>query len=169
MLETRTPTLRRRLDTPARHAWGADPLETFHRELDRLLDGVFGAEIDAGREPAAWQPRIDVREGDDEIVVTADLPGVKPDDVELPVRDDRLTLEGRREETRTREDDGWHRRERVTGGFARTIRLPFEIDADRVRATSAEGVLHVHVPKPETPRETGARRIPIAHGEAEAG
>jgi len=168
MLETRTPTLRRRLDTPARETWTLDPLESFHREMDRLVDGFFGADVDAGRELAAWRPRIDVREGDTEIVVTADLPGVTPDDVELSVRDDLLTLEGRREETRAEEGDGWHRRERVTGGFARTIRLPFEIDAERVRATSAAGVLHIHVPKPETPRETGARRIPIAHGAGDA-
>lgn len=164
MLETRTPTLRRRLDAPARDVWALHPLESFHREMDRLVDGFFGGDVDAGRELAGWQPQIDVREDENEFVVTADLPGVKPADVELSVRDDRLTLEGRREETRADEGDGWHRRERVTGGFARTLRLPFAIDADRVQAESAEGVLHIHVPKPETSRESGARRIPIAHG-----
>jgi len=168
MLETRTPTLRRRLDAPARETWGLDPLESFHREMNRLVDGFFGGDVDAGAELAAWQPRIDVREGDTEIVVTADLPGVTPDNVNLSVRDDLLTLEGRREETRADDGDGWHRRERVTGGFARTIRLPFEIDADRVQAKSAEGVLHIHVPKPEARQETGARRIPIAHGAGES-
>jgi len=168
MLETRTPTLRRRLATPAHEGWDADRLETFHRELDRLVGGLLGGDIDTGGELATWQPRLDVREGDDEIVVSADLPGVKPDDVELSVRDDLLTLQGRREETRTDAGDGWHRRERVTGGFSRTIRLPFEIDADRVEAKSAEGVLHVHVPKPGAQRETGARRIPIAQGEGRA-
>jgi HSP20 family protein len=169
MLETRTPTLRRRLATPAREARGVDPLDTFHRELDRLVGQLLDGDIDTAGEPAVWQPRIDVREGDDEIVVSADLPGVKPEDVDLSVRDDRLTLQGRREETRSDEGDGWHRRERVTGGFSRTIRLPFEIDADRVEAKSAEGVLEVHVPKPAAQRETDARRIPIAHGEGAAG
>jgi HSP20 family protein len=165
MLETRTPTLRRRFDTPARDAWTADPLATFHRELDRLVDGLFGADVDAGGELAAWQPRIDVREGENTIVVTADLPGVKPDEVDLCVRDDLLTLHGRREETRQDQGDSWHRRERVAGAFARTIRLPFEIDPDGVTAESAEGVLRIHVPKPATQRETGARHIPIAHRE----
>ena len=134
--------------------------------MDRLVGGLLGADFDTASELAAWQPRIDVREGDGEIVVSADLFGVKPDDVEVSVRDDRLTLQGRREETRSG-GDGWHRRERVTGGFCRTIRLPFEIDADRVEAKSAAGVLQVFVPKPTTQREIGARRIPIAHGESQ--
>ncbi|MFP4126023.1 MAG: Hsp20/alpha crystallin family protein [Alphaproteobacteria bacterium] len=167
MLEIKTPTRARRRDAPARDAWALDPLESFHREMDRLVDG-FGRDVDAGRELAGWQPQIDVREEANAFVVTADLPGVKPEDVELSVRDDCLTLKGRREETRADEGDGWHRRERVTGGFARTIRLPFAIDADRVQAKSGEGVLHIHVPKPETSQQSGARRIPIAQGAGEA-
>ena len=167
MLETRTPALRRRVEAPAHDRLGLDPLDAFHREMDRLVDGFFGADLDAGGELATWRPRIDVREAEEEILVTADLPGVEPDDVELSVRDDLLTLEGRREETRADEAAGWHRRERVSGGFARTIRLPFEIDVERVRAESANGVLRIHVAKPETARETGARRIPIARGAGE--
>ncbi len=162
MLEPRIPTLRRR--TPATERRTADPLEAFHREVDRLFDGFFATDVEADRELAGWQPRIDVREGDGEIVVDADLPGVRPDDVQLSVRDDLLILEGRREERREDEGDGWHRRERVAGGFTRTIRLPFTIDAERVRATSAHGVLHVHVPKPADGGD-GARRIPISEGE----
>jgi HSP20 family protein len=164
MLDNRIPTRRHRSTAPARDAWGVDPLESLHREMDRLFDGFFAAETPAGREMAELQPRLDVREGDEEIVIDADLPGVAPDDVQLSVRDDLLTLEGRREETRDNEGDGWHRRERVAGGFSRTIRLPFEIEADRVRAKSEHGVLHVHVPKPAT-GNGGARRIPIAQGE----
>lgn len=164
MFETRKPALRRRVEAPGRDRLGLDPLEAFHREMDRLADGFFGADLDAGGELAAWRPRIDVREGEDDILVTADLPGVDPDDAEHSVRNDLLTLEGRREVTRTDEEAGWHRRERVSGGFARTIRLTYEIDAERVGAESANGVLRIHVAKPETARETGARRSPIARG-----
>lgn len=162
MLEPRLLAPRRRRTAPTREARGIDPLEAFHREIDRLFEGFFGSEIETGEELAAWQPRVDIREGDDEIVVVADLPGVSADAVELSVRDDLLTLEGRREETRENENEGWHRRERVTGGFARTIRMPFEIDPDRVQAKSREGVLYVHVPKPAEGEQRGARRIPIA-------
>lgn len=165
MLEPRILVPRRRTTAPAPERRETDPLAAFHREIDRLFEGFFGGELDAGEELAAWRPRIDVREGDDEIVVVADLPGVSADAVDLSVRDDLLTLEGRREDTREDDPAGWHRRERVTGGFSRTIRMPFEIDADRVDAKSRDGVLYVHVPKPAENERGGARRIPIAKDE----
>ena len=159
MLEARTPALRNRTAPSLRETWSGDPLAAFKREVDRLFDGFFD---DAGTEIRTFQPRIDVRESDEHVLIAADLPGVSPDNLDLNVQGDVLTLSGRREESAEDERQGWYRRERVFGQFERAIRLPFEIADDAVEAKYAHGVLHVRVAKPEGHRSR-TRRIPITH------
>lgn len=128
-----------------------DPLLDFHRQVDRLFDDVFGGGLrlpsggSAGG--SALMPRIDVHEDEKEICVTADLPGVRPADVDVRVDGDLLTISGECRQDSERDESGYHVMERSRGSFRRSLRLPFAPDIDQVRAESNHGVLTVHVPR----------------------
>jgi HSP20 family protein len=104
---------------------------------------------------------LDVMEQDDSFVVDAVLPGVKPDDVNLQVKDDVLMISGDIKDEHEEKKGNWLRRERSFGHFQRSITLPASIDADQVKAVFQDGVLHITLPKS---RESRARAIPINAG-----
>jgi HSP20 family protein len=123
-------------------------LEPFRKEMEGVLEKFFGEEAGNGMLAAAktWSPRVDVEETDKEIVVKADLPGVDPKAVEISVENGVLTVRGEKEETEERKKN-YHRVERFTGSFYPAIPLPPGADAERVSATSANGVVTITVPK----------------------
>jgi HSP20 family protein len=96
--------------------------------------------------PSGWTPRVDLRETPDAYVVTAELPGLSREDLEIQFHDDRLTLAGMRRE-RTSICEQYHRIERGHGSFSRTFQLPVPVDADRITADLRDGVLTVTCPK----------------------
>jgi HSP20 family protein len=107
--------------------------------------------------PAGWAPAVDLRETADAYVLTAELPGLRREDVEIRLHDGRLTLSG------TRRDRGvaceqYHRVERGHGSFSRTFQLPVPVDPDRVGADLRDGVLTVTCPKA---RDASVRRITV--------
>ena len=116
-----------------------DLLETFWRDSDRLAP--FGR--------SDLSPRVDVVENADTIVVSAELPGVKAEDVELTVEGDTLTLRGEKKEEREEKEKDYHRVERRYGSFSRSIHLPSSVDSDKVVARSKDGVLVIDIPKRE--------------------
>lgn len=120
----------------------------FTRDADRLFDHFWGSvPAGDGTEPS-WYPSVDVAEGDGNIVVTAELPGVKSEDVKVTFEDNVLTIEG--EKKKESESDGrTHRVERSYGRFVRSFRLP-AVDADSISAAYSDGILKVSLPKPET-------------------
>jgi HSP20 family protein len=130
-----------------------DPLLDFHREVDRLFDDVFGGGFRlaqggaAGGLPSATAPRIDVHEDATGICITADLPGVRPADVDVRVDGDVLTISGECHRDADRNEAGYHVMERSRGSFRRSLRLPFAPDMDQLHAESKHGVLTVHVPR----------------------
>lgn len=127
-----------------------DPLLDFHREVDRLFDDVFGGGFRLGPTSSAGRavmPRIDVHEDANEVCITADLPGVRPADVDVRVDGDVLTISGQSQQDTERDEAGYHVMERSRGSFRRSLRLPFAPDTDQVRAESNHGVLTVHVPR----------------------
>lgn len=120
------------------------------REMQRQMDRLFGR---AGGPVAPAFPPMNVRLDENGAEVTAELPGVKPDDLDISVHDHTLTLKGHREPG---EGEGtWHRRERAFGQFARSLQLPFEPDADNVEATCRDGVLklRLHRSEADTPKK----------------
>ena len=129
--------------------WGRrwDPFEELakmQRHMDRLLGtqagrGLFGAQRDF--------PAVNMHETPDEYVVTAEVPGVKPADIDITVVGDSLTIKGKRESDVDREKMACHRQERDFGSFARTLSLPASIANDKVDATYVNGVLQVKLPK----------------------
>lgn len=134
---------------------GWDPFTAMRQlqaEMSRLLDepGPFMA--------ARAFPPVNLWIGDDSVVVTAELPGLSAEDVELSVEDDTLTIKGERRIGEQAAEAGWHRRERPHGAFARAIALPFRVDPDQVDARFEHGLLEIELRRPEADRP---RRIAI--------
>ncbi len=133
---------------------GRDEPAVRHRPPDGDARGQRAALVAA----RALGPVGDVIEREDEIVVTAELPGVADKDVEVTVDEGVLRISGARELTEEVDDERFHRIERSYGGFERTFPLPAGVDPDSIRAGIAYGVLKVTIPKPAAPTP---RRIAV--------
>jgi HSP20 family protein len=96
-----------------------------------------------------WAPSVDVAETDEEIVVTAELPGIKQEEVDISIADNVLTLKGEKKEEKEVKEKNYHRIERSYGSFQRSISLPTGVDAGKAKATYKDGILCVTVPKVE--------------------
>lgn len=123
----------------------AEPLATLRRIQDEI-NRAFGDFRFVG---TAEFPAVNVWRGEDAVLVTAEVPGVRLDDMELTVHQNTLTIKGRRQPEAQEPDVSFHRRERTYGSFARTIALPFNVDPERVKAASVNGVLIIDLPRPE--------------------
>ena len=120
-------------------------------EMNRLFDSFFTGWPERRKDLLAseWAPSIDVAETDEEIVVTAELPGVKQDEVDITITDDVLTLKGEKKEEKEVKEKNYHRVERSYGSFQRSISLPTGVKSDEAKASYKDGVLHITVPKAE--------------------
>jgi HSP20 family protein len=139
--------------------WGrADPFEEMRRlqdEMNRMFSTSF---VGRRRAPAGF-PAINAYANEDGIALTAELPGVKSEDLDISVFRDTLTLRGKREAPE--EAKGYHRRERLQGEFVRTINLPFQVDPERVEANMQDGLLRLSLHRPE---EHKPKRIKVSAG-----
>lgn len=126
----------------------ADLLDS-RRELDQMLDRFFWGDAAT---MAAWTPSIDVRETEDEIIVSAELPGMKREDVKLTVEDGRLCISGeKRQENENGSRQGeYHVVERSYGRFERSFALPRSVDPEKINASFKDGILDVHLTKTAT-------------------
>ena len=127
-------------------------------EMRSRLDRLFDEWLD-GRE-RAWTPAIDVVREDGHLVVRADLPGIKPDEVKIEVEDDILTISGEHEERSEKKDKGYVRRERRYGSFSRSMALPAGVDAKKIEASTRDGVVEVTIPLPEEASKGPVRITP---------
>ncbi len=110
-------------------------------EMNRLFLGATGAIHE--------YPPVNLFSNADGVLVTTELPGVKPEELDISVNGDLLTLKGARVEEKIGEQDVWHRRERFSGKFTRTVQLPFRVDPNAVAATFSKGVLSISLPRAE--------------------
>lgn len=122
------------------------------RDLDQVADQfsrLFGEPVFGGTEGTSWLPPVNVEETKDHLVLTAELPGLTRDDVEIEMENNVLTVRGRKEESReeTKEDTKVHVWERRYGSFQRSFSLPRTVSADDISATFENGVLRVEMPK----------------------
>lgn len=124
-----------------------DPFTALQREIDRLFDD-FTRSWPAAAATPDLTPRMDVSETDKEIEITAELPGLQEKDVQVNVADNILTIKGEKRAEKEEKDKNFRSIERSYGSFSRTLELPEGIDADAIKATIANGVLKVTVPKP---------------------
>ena len=144
----------------------ARELSSLQAEMNRLFSSFFDPSVAAtggGNGPTMrrWHPAMDLVETEDHFVLRADLPGLAEEDVKIEVENDTLTVSGSREERHEDKREGFHRVERATGAFSRSLTLPEGIDPDQVTASFDRGVLEVRIPKPE---QRKPRRVEIAVG-----
>ena len=122
----------------------------FNRLLDEALRGwPQGAQDDGDSLVGRWLPPVDVFEDKDAVRITAELPGVKPEDVKISLENNVLTVRGEKRQTAEETTDRVHRYERTYGAFERSFAVPSTVDAEHIQASYDQGVLTVRLPKVE--------------------
>jgi len=115
-----------------------DPMRdmvTLREKMNRMFEDAFtGKGEDKEIAPSSWAPAVDIYETENEIVMTAEVPGIDEKDIEIKIEDNTLTLRGERKFTTETKEENYHRLERSYGSFYRAFTLPNSIDADAIRA-----------------------------------
>lgn len=130
-------------------------LADMRRNMDRMMERFFeepffGSTLAwSQRDGGVWSLALDVAEDADNYIVKASVPGINPDDIEITLTDNVLTIKGETKAESESKDLNWHVRERRYGSFMRSITLPTSVDADRVEASNEHGVLTLRLPKSE--------------------
>ncbi|HEY3313952.1 MAG TPA: Hsp20/alpha crystallin family protein [Bacillota bacterium] len=134
-------------------------LASFRDDINRLWTETLSRWPEGGWR-GGWNPAIDMHETDADVVITAEVPGVTRDQIELSVTTDSVTIAGQTEGARQEADKErhYHRQERYFGQFSRTVQLPTLIDPARAMATFHDGLLTITLPKSEEHRP---KKIPI--------
>ena len=147
-------------------AW--DLFEDLRAAQDEMLRATSrrgwrpGQQYTGGTSPAAWVPAVDISERKDAYLVAVELPGVKPDDLEITFEDGLLTIQGERHFAHDSAEEKMHRTERYYGAFRRSITLPSHVEADKIEASVQDGVLQILVPKAP---DVQAKRIQVLAGQ----
>jgi len=125
-------------------------MAAFERDVDRLIT----------RSRTAGYPAVNVYADENDVQVTSEVPGIDPATIDLSVTGDTLAIKGDRKQLELKNGDTWHRQERGTGGFSRTIRLPYLVEGDKVNATYENGILTITLPRAEAdkPRKINVRQ-----------
>ena len=137
----------RRKNSPARREARWDPFTELQREINDLFDRDFWnapSLFDEG-----MMPSMDIKDGEDNVEVRCDLPGVDRKDLDISVSGNVLTIKGEKKDEKEEKDSSWYRRESWSGSFQRSVTLPDEVDPNRADATMKDGVLKLVLPKKE--------------------
>ena len=127
----------------------------FDSLIPRTTRGPNGEESDF---LGTWYPAVDIFDNDNEIVLKAELPGLKKEEIDIHVEDNLLTLRGERKREEEVKDKGYYRSERAYGTFSRSFTLPATVDVKKINASYKDGVLAVTLPKAE---EAKPRQIEV--------
>lgn len=150
---------------PVRRDEFNDPFYTMQRDLNQFFDNFFGKEF--GLSPwsnfGAFSPQIDISETKKEFKVSAELPGLDEDDVELSLSRNMLTISGEKKQEKEDKRENYYHVERAYGSFKRSIALSAEVEADKVEATFKNGILTVTLPK-SAEAQRQAKRITVKNG-----
>ena len=117
-------------------------------EMNRYLSGMRSA---AANQEHDWTPAVDIHEEEGHYLLTADIPGVNRKDVEITLEDGVLTIKGERKAVKEVTEEGYRRRERIHGSFARQFNLPETVDTANISARAEDGVLNIEIPKQAKP------------------
>jgi HSP20 family protein len=128
-----------------------EDLEDLRGRMDRMVEELTG-EADW-----PWTPAVDVHRDDGRLVVRADVPGFKPDEIKVELQGETLTVSGEHEESSEEKQRSFLRRERRYGSFRRAITLPPDVDPEGIEAITRDGVLEIKVPLPE--KEAAAHQV----------
>jgi HSP20 family protein len=137
-----------------RPRWGLVPWRTFREmeDMERRFDEIFGRPTLPSLwwrlpEEMSWVPALDVFEKENKLVVKAEIPGMKEEDIDVSVVDNTLTIKGERNAETEVKDEDYYRCERSYGSFFRSVPLPSAVDASKIEANYEDGVLEVTLPK----------------------
>lgn len=128
------------------------PFGGFRREMERAFENMLGEPFGMAATPEilrmeGWSPLVDVSETDRELIVRAECPGIRIEDIEVSVLGNTLVISGEKSQESETGGEDWYRCERRFGSFRRTIDLPSTVEADRAQADAQNGVVTVHIPK----------------------
>jgi HSP20 family protein len=146
-----------------------DPHHEMNRLLDEMMGGTAGPARKSGLQQEAateWAPALDALTKDSDLVIRAELPGVKQEDVDISLHDNVLTISGERKDEQDEERGGYHIRERRYGSFRRSVALPEGIDESKISARYEDGVLEVRVQGGAVAREPKRIQIQGPSGES---
>jgi HSP20 family protein len=146
-----------------------DPLSEMNRLFGEMFRGPARRQ-GTGQEQqqlTGWAPAIDVIQRDEDLVVRAEIPGARPEDVDITVQNGVLTISGKLEEEREEERQGYLVRERRSGTFRRSLQLPQDVDEDQISARFENGILEITIPGAAAGREP--KRIQVEGGESSDG
>ena len=141
-----------------------DPMnlvDYMQHEFNKLHNRSLAASEDNGNVVTSdWAPAVDIKEENNHYLITADIPGVKPEEIDIHMEDGILTIKGERESNKEEERENYKRIERSHGVFYRRFTMPDNADAEKISAKSEHGVLEVSIPKKEAAQ---ARKILVKH------
>jgi HSP20 family protein len=128
-------------------------------EMNKLFDDFFGRPL-ARTEwtEGVWTPSVDVSEDKDNVIIKAEMPGMKKEDVKISVQNNVLILKGEKKQEKEEKEKNYHRIERSYGSFCRSFQLPTAVKTDKIKASYKDGVLNISLPKTE---EVKPKEIPI--------
>lgn len=124
-------------------------LNSIQRELNRMFDSVMREENIEEEYRGSWSPLVDVKELSDAILITAELPGLKKEEIKVTVRENMLHISGEKKKDEDQKDTNYHRTERFYGKFSRTFTLPTLVESGKILAVFKDGVLNLTLPKAE--------------------
>ena len=134
------------------------PLRELKREMDRLWNEFFGRERLPEPFETEWMPALDVSETKEAVIVRADVPGIDPEDLEITISGNVLTIKGEKKQEHEEKGENFYRVERSYGSFVRSVQIPTEIETDKIEASYKNGVLKITLPKKA---EAKGKQIPV--------
>jgi len=136
--------------------WG--DLVNVQDEMDRMFDDFLGWVPVKRSAQQRWAPPVDISEDNGSILVDVEIPGMKKEDIKVSLENNVLSLKGEKKQEREVKEENLHRWERRYGSFVRSFELPMPVQADKIKASYKNGILHVELPKAE---EVKPKEIPI--------
>jgi len=123
-------------------------LVTLREKMNRLFEETFtGRGEEKDLISGTWTPSVDIYETENALVLTAEVPGIKGDDIEIKIEDNTLILQGQRKFEKETKEENYHRIERSYGSFYRSFTLPNSVDQDKIQAEHENGILKITMPK----------------------
>ena len=168
-LQRRGETMSSLFSLSPRDFFSMNPFSLMRRiseEMDRTFSDVLGGRGTQRGENLLWAPAVEVSEQEGKLKVTAELPGLQPDDVKVEIAEGALVIQGERKQEHQEEREGVYHSERSYGRFYRRIPVPESAKIDDAEAQFKNGILEVTIPVPQTQQQTG-RQIPVRSSEGQ--
>ncbi len=140
---------------PKKREDGESPVLSLRDEVNRVFDDFFGRGWLTWPFEGAWSPALDVSETETAVQVRVEVPGISPEDIDISLSGDTLTVKGQKKEEEKKEGENYTRVERRYGSFQRIVTLPAPVDPAKVKATCKEGVLTIMLEKQEKAQPKG--------------